>query len=129
MGGSVLLGELQGLYDITYASTPQLINVYEPGFGTAKIEGKKLTGIDALGVIWNATFEISDDNSLSFDALLDPTDAPSTVGLTDSTGTMTREPQSYQGVLKITKSDTHLILRTQVQQGPISIDVQFRKKS
>ena len=128
MSSDIALDDLQGLYDITYASSPQLDNFYEPGFGSAKIEGNKLTGVDALGVIWNADFDILEDGTLSFKAILDPKDAPTTVGLIDSSGVMTRSPQCYQGIMNVTKLDAHLILRTQVQQGPITIDVQFRKK-
>ncbi len=128
MSDPISLDELQGLYDITYASSPPIENFYEPGFGSAKIEGNTITGIDALGVLWNAEFKIIDNGSLSFKAILDPREAPPTVGLVDNTGTMTRQPQNYSGTIRITKSDKELILRTQIQQGPITINVQFRKK-
>lgn len=129
MSQAVTLDDLQGLYDITYASSPQLENFYEPGFGSAKIEGNTLTGVDALGVIWNAKLETPENGKINFKAFLDPKDAPPTVGLMDKSGVMTREPQNYNGVVKITKLGEELILRTQVQQGPITIDVQFRKKT
>lgn len=128
MAANVTLADLQGLYDITYASTPQIENFYEPGFGSAKIDGNKLTGVDALGVIWNGVFEVKGNGTLEYNAQLDPSEAPITVGLVDRNGQMTREPQSYHGVLNVTKLGNNLILRTQVQQGPITIDVQFRKK-
>lgn len=128
MSKIVSLDELQGLYDIAYASSPPVENFYEPGFGSAQIEAEKLTGVDALGVIWNAEFTILDNGTLSYNALLDPKDTPITVGLMDKNGAMSREPQNYQGIMKVTKSNTHLILRTEVQQGPITINVQFRKK-
>ena len=35
MISNVTLEDLQGSYDITYASFPQLENLYEPGFGSA----------------------------------------------------------------------------------------------
>ncbi|MCF8495530.1 MAG: hypothetical protein K9G62_02550 [Alphaproteobacteria bacterium] len=129
MSKTVTIEELQGLYDITYASSPQLDNFYEPGFGSAKIESNNLTGVDALGVIWNADFKILENGKIAFQAILDPKDTPITVGLINKSGVMTREPQKYEGEMKVTKSEKELILRTQVQQGPITIDVQFRKKS
>lgn len=129
MSDNITLEELQGEYAITYASTPPLDNFYEPGFGSAKIDGNKLLGVDALGVVWNATFEIGNDNQLDFEATLDPRGTPETVGLMNKSGVMSREPQNYSGVIKVTKSSKETILRTQVQQGPITIDVQFRKKS
>lgn len=128
MGKIISLEELQGLYDVTYASSPQLENFFEPGFGSAKIEENHLTGVDALGVIWNADFTILEDGNIGFKAMLDPKDTPLTVGLVNKSGVMTREPQEYEGQMKVTKSETEVILRTQVQQGPITIDVQFRKK-
>ena len=127
MSQSITLEDLQGLYDVTYASSPQLEHFYEPGFGSAKIEGDTLTGVDALGVIWNAKFSSPENGEIAFKAILDPKDTPPTVGLINKSGIMTREPQSYNGVVKITKLGDEL--RTQVQQGPITIDVQFRKKS
>ncbi|GEM_PF-3098006 len=129
MSGNITIDELQGEYDITYATSPPLEHVYEPGIGSAKIQGNKLIGVDALGVIWNATFEIVNDNQLAFKATLDPKGTPETVGLLDKSGVMSREPQDYEGVIKISKSSTETILRTQVQQGPLTIDVQFRKKA
>lgn len=128
MPNTVTLDDLQGLYDVAYASSPQLDYFYEPGFGSAKIEGNTLTGVDALGVLWNAELNVLENGEIGFKALLDPKDTPPTVGLMDKNGVMTREPQSYSGTVKVTKSDKELILRTQVQQGPITIDVQFRKK-
>ncbi len=128
MANKIELEELQGHYDIVYASTPQLDQFYEPGFGSAKIEGNKLTGVDALGVIWNAEYQILQNGTISYEALLNPSDAPSTVGLIDDDGILSREPQIYNGILNVTKTDRHLILRTTVKQGPITIDVQFRKK-
>ena len=126
---AVTLDDLQGAYDISYQTTPQLENFYEPGFGAAKIEGNRLRGMDGLGVIWDATFEIQEDGSLSFKARLDPKDAPPTAGLMNEHGQMSREPQDYNGVLQPTQVDNILILRTRVQQGPLTIDVQFRKKT
>ena len=124
----ITLDDLQGLYDVTYASSPQLDNFYEPGFGSAKIHGNTLTGVDALGVIWNASFDPPKDGKMNFTAFLDPKDTPPTVGLMNANGIMTREPQNYSGEVKITKLHNEIILRTQVQQGPITINVQFRKK-
>ncbi|MAI61988.1 MAG: hypothetical protein CBB87_05775 [Micavibrio sp. TMED27] len=129
MSQEITLDDLQGMYDVTYASSPQLENFYEPGFGSAKVENNTLTGVDALGVIWNAEFSTPKNGEMSFKALLDPKDTPPTVGLMNANGVMTREPQNYSGIVKITKLGEELILRTQVQQGPITIDVQFRKKS
>lgn len=128
MSESITLEELQGEYDITYATSPPLDNFFEPGFGSAKIDGNKLIGVDALGVVWNATFEIGNDDQLPFQATLDPKGTSETVGLLNKSGVMTREPQDYEGVIKVSKSETETILRTQVQQGPLTIDVQFRKK-
>ncbi len=129
MSGSITLEELQGEYDITYASSPPLEHFYEPGIGSARIQGNELVGIDALGVIWHATFEIVEENRLSFKATLDPKNTAETVGLMDKSGIMSRQPQYYEGVIKVSKSNTETILRTQVQQGPITINVQFRKKA
>jgi hypothetical protein len=124
----ISLDELQGSYEISYQSTPQLEDWFEPGFGAAKIEKNQLTGIDGVGVTWNATFEINDDGNLVYKALLDPKTAIPGAGLMDKNGQMTREPQSYSGLISITKSTDELILRTSVQQGPLQIDVQFRKQ-
>ena len=129
MSENITLEELQGEYDITYASSPPLDNFYEPGIGSGKIEGNKLIGVDALGVVWDATLEIGNDNQLSFQATLDPKGTPETVVLMNNSGIVSREPQNYEGIIKVSKSDTETILRTQVQQGPITIDVQFRKKA
>lgn len=127
MPNKITLDQLQGMYEIAYASTPPVEGFYEPGFGSAKIEGNKLRGVDALGVIWDAEFEIQDDRTLHYQAILDPKDTPVTVGLMDKNGNMSREPQRYQGVINITNAKDLLILRTNVQQGPITINVQFRK--
>lgn len=128
MASKVTLEQLQGMYEITYASSPPVEGFFEPGFGSARIEGSKLSGVDALGVIWDADFDIQEDGNLSYQAVLDPRDTPVTVGLMDKRGNMSREPQRYNGILNATITDSFLILRTQVQQGPITINVQFRKK-
>lgn len=129
MSQNLNLDDFQGLYEIIYASTPQIDGFFEPGFGSAKIEGNTLRGVDALGVIWNAEFQIVSENEISFDAVLDPKETPPTVGLMDKNGNLTRTPQNYSGNMQVTKLGKELIMRTQVKQGPITIDVQFRKKS
>tara|TARA_R110001583_G_scaffold122072_1_gene273330 strand:- start:12557 stop:12943 length:387 start_codon:yes stop_codon:yes gene_type:complete len=128
MSDGITLEQLQGIYEITYASSPQVEGFYEPGFGSAKIVRNNLTGVDALGVVWNAEFIILDNGTLSYKATLDPKDTPITVGLMDRSGSMSRKAQEYQGIMNVTKTNNYLILRTQVQQGPITINVQFRKK-
>lgn len=124
----ITLNQLQGLYEVTYASSPPVEGFFEPGFGSAQIEGNKLSGVDALGVIWSAELDFRPDGNLTFNAVLDPTETPVTVGLMDKRGNMTREPQHYSGIIKVIKTDNYLLLRTKIQQGPITINVQFRRK-
>jgi hypothetical protein len=120
--------ELQGFWEISYQSTPQMPDWYEPGFGTAKIEGTKLTGVDGTGIVWDADLEISSDGSIHFKARLDPKPAPETSFLIDKNGNATRDAQLYSGALRLLKANGEMILRTRVLQGPLTIDVQFRKK-
>ncbi len=128
MGYSITVEELQGAYDIRYQSTPILPDWYEPGIGDAKIEGTHLKGADGVGVIWNADLKVLENGIIEFEALLDPKDAPPNAGLMDKNGKMTKEKQSYSGKMNVTKSNNKLILRTRVQQGPLTIDVQFIKR-
>lgn len=125
-----MLEDLQGKYDITYQSTPPQPDWYEPGYGQAEINGNKLIGFDALGVRWDATLELRQDGILNFQAVLDPrTSGDENVVLLDNSGNMTREPQHYTGEIKVTKFGGETMLRTVVIQGPITINVQFRKKT
>ena len=125
----ISLEDLQGRYEISYQSTPQMPDWYEPGVGVAQIVDNQLHGVDAVGVSWFAEFDILNDGTLSFQAKLDPTNAPPNSVLLDRNGQMTRTPQDYTGILRVTKLENHLILRTQVIQGPITINVQFKKVS
>jgi hypothetical protein len=128
MSNSITLNDIQGKYEISYQSYPPIEDWYEPGFGSADIVGDTLIGKDALGVTWNAKLFFDDNGRLNFTATLDPTTSPDPqVGLLDRTGNITRTPQNYSSDIKVTKFSGEIILRTRVIQGPITIDVQFRK--
>ncbi len=129
MNNPVTLEELQGAYEIRYQSTPQMPNWYEPGTGAAVIEGNTLKGVDALGMSWLGEFAIEQDNTISYKAVIDPKGSPPTAGVLDNNGMMSRLPQTYEGELTVTKVANLLIIKTTVQQGPISIHVQFIKKA
>ncbi len=127
MPNTIDLKVLEGNYDITYQSSPPLDDWYEPGHGSAQIAGNELTGSDALGIVWRAKLTPLDDKNLEFDATLDPTTAAPNAGLMDKNGNMTRSPQHYKGTIKVTLLGSDTLLRTQVIQGPLTIDVQFRR--
>lgn len=120
------LEELEGGYDITYQSDALLDNFFEPGKGYGEIIGNKLVGRDATGISWNADL-IIDNNKIKFKAVLDPQDGAPNAFLMSKEGELTKEPQNYSGQLKLTNIDGKKILRTTVQQGPITIHVQFEK--
>lgn len=125
---SVTLEELQGDYEISYQSTPQIENFYEPGHAVGQIKGKKLTGVDVLGVKWDAELEIQNSGEIKYSAILDPENAAPNAGLMNDAGQIVREKQFYNGIIKPLKNGESLILRTVVVQGPITINVQFHKK-
>ena len=129
METKISLDDLQGDYEIIYQSSPQLEDWYEPGTGYAKVEGNKLKGADILNVEWNADLTFTNDNKIHFEAILDARNAQPNAGLIDENGHMTRESQKYNGELSVIKSAQTLILKTRVKQGPLTIDVQFIKKS
>lgn len=121
------LEDIQGMYEISFQSIPPMDDWFEPGFGSAQISGNKLTGIDGVGVEWKADLVIEPNGTIKFAAILDPTSAPEGVGLMDVNGVMTKNKQSYSGVLKVTNVPPLIILRTTVIQGPLTINVQFKK--
>ena len=123
----ITLDDLQGFYEIAYQSDIQLPGWYESGVASAQISDNKLTGLDGAGISWNATIAIQTDGSIAFNAVLDPSNAPAGSGLMGKNGQMTRQPQTYEGILKVTKAAGILLLRTTVIQGPLTINVQFKK--
>lgn len=121
------LEDVQGMYEISYQSTPPMDDWFESGFGSAQISGNKLTGIDGLGVEWQADLVVEPNGTIKFSAVLDPANAPGNVGLMDANGAMSKNKQFYSGVLKVTNVPPIVILRTTVFQGPLTINVQFKK--
>lgn len=128
MYNKITLDEIQGEYTISYQTTPQIPDVVEKGDGDAKITGNKLVGIDGHGVNWNGNFEILEDGTIAYEALLDPKTGPPDTVILDESGIPTRDEQFYKGTIKVTKSNGHVILRTKVPRGMFTIDVQFKKK-
>ncbi len=124
---SVNIKDVEGNYDIFFSSFPPMPDWYESGVGKAVIKDGTLSGKDGLGVTWKADLSTTPSNTISFTAILDPSGTPPNVGLMNKNGVMTKEPQTYQGELKITRNGDTIILRTKVFQGPLVIDVQFIK--
>ena len=127
MSQKLTIEDLQGGYDITYQSDAVLDDFFEPGKGYGEIKDNKLIGKDATGISWNADLSINDNGEVHFDAVLNPHDGADNAFLMNKQGTLTKDPQNYSGEMKIINLGGKTILSTRVQQGPITINVQFEK--
>ena len=129
MFAAVTLEDLQGNYEVAIQSTPLMPNWFQIERGNGTLVGANFTGQDGLGVAWKVEIQDNGSNKFNFQAVLDPRNAAPNAGLMSKNGTMTREPQSYNGVFDVVKIGNQIVLKTSVQQGPITIIVQLLKKT
>lgn len=122
------LQELDGEYDVTFSSDVVLPEgFFEHMAATVFIQSGSLTGEDIGGSKWKADLSIV-ENCVSFNACVDPAEAPDDTFLYDVNGQPTRQAQSYTGLLDVILVENKFKIYGSVHHGSIVITINLTRK-
>ncbi len=119
--------ELDGTYQITTTSSYQG-PLRKKSDGLTQITNGQTFRTDDVGCEWKSTFSILNDSEVKMTSVADPTNAPSDFALTKTNGTATRDPVTYETILRLQRKDTRIQMSGQIQYGDEIIFLTMRKK-
>lgn len=119
--------ELDGTYLISTTSSYQG-PLQKKSDGITAITNGETYRVDDVGCEWKSTFSIISDSEVKMTSIADPTNAPSDFALTRPNGSPTREPVTYETILKLQRKDDRVQMSGQIQYGNEIIFLTMRKK-
>lgn len=120
------MNELDGKYQVS-TTTSYDGPLKGKSDGLTEIRDGQTTRFDENGVMWNSRFTIINDKEVEMVSVADPTEAKGDFALTRPDGTPTREPVTYQSVLKLARKDDRIQLSGQIEYGNEIIFLTMRK--
>lgn len=119
--------ELDGTYLITTTSSQQG-PLNKKSDGVTEIKNGQTHRVDEHGCEWTSTFTILNEQEVKMISVADPTNAPSDFALTRPNGTPTREPVTYETILKLQRKDARIQMSGQIEYGNNIVFLTMRTK-
>jgi hypothetical protein len=120
--------ELDGLYQISTVSNYDG-PLERKSDGTTVIENGKTERIDDNKVKWTSEFKIINSSQIKMTSVADPTDANTDFALNRPDGTPTREPVTYESLMKYARKGDKIQMSGQIQYGDEIIFITMRRIS
>ena len=95
--------------------------------GLTKILEGKTERIDDNNVIWTSEFTIMNNKEVKMTSVADPSRASSDFALNRPDGTPTREPVTYESILRFAQKDEKIQMSGQIEYGDEIIFITLRK--
>jgi hypothetical protein len=95
--------------------------------GVTEVQNSQTYRVDDNNVKWTSTFEIMNENQVKMTSLADPTDAVSSFALNRPDGSPTRNPVTYESILKYARKGEQIQLSGQIEYGNEIIFLTMRK--
>ena len=97
--------------------------------GITEIKDGKTHRVDDAGCVWTTTIRYLNENEVEFTSVADPSDAVDDFLLTDEGGNLTREPVTYQTILKVDRKGDKIRLSGQIEHGATTTVITMIKQS
>lgn len=85
--------------------------------GTTVISGGKTERRDDNDVLWTSTFEVVSDTEVKMTSLADPSDSRPDFALTRPNGSPTRDPVTYESILRLARKGDKIQMSGQIEYG------------
>ena len=95
--------------------------------GTTEIRGGQTKRRDDGNVLWTSTFTVISENEVKMVSVADPREAKNDVALLRPNGTPTRDPVTYESVMKLSRKGDKIQMSGQIQYGNEIIILTMRK--
>ena len=119
--------DLDGTYLITTTSS-YAGPLKKNSDGITEIKNGQTRRTDESGCEWTSTFTILSDTEVKMTSVADPTNAPADFALTRPNGTPTRDPVTYETILKLQQKDTRIQMSGQIEYGNDIVFLTMRKR-
>lgn len=108
--------ELDGTYQVSTVSNYDG-PLERKSDGTTVISEGKTERWDDNNVLWTSTFEIMNNKEVKMTSVADPGKARPDFALTRPNGTPTREPVTYESILRLARKDDRIQMSGQIEYG------------
>lgn len=95
--------------------------------GVTEIRDGKTSRTDENKVIWTSEFEVMNNTQVKMISVADPTNAASDFALNRPDGSPTREPVTYESILRYARKGEQIQMSGQIEYGNEIIFITMRK--
>ncbi len=118
--------ELDGTYQISTVSNYEG-PLERKSDGITEIRGGQTERTDENQVVWTSTFSVMNNKQVRMVSVADPSGAAGDFALTRPDGSPTREPVTYESVLRYARKDDKIQMSGQIEYGNEIIFITMRK--
>jgi hypothetical protein len=119
--------ELDGIYQVT-STTNYQGPLEKRSDGETEIKNGQTERRDKANCLWTSTFTILSESEVKMTSVADPTDADGDFSLMRPDGSPTREPVTYETILKYARKGDRIQLSGQIEYGNDITFLTMRKK-
>lgn len=119
--------ELDGIYQVT-STTNYQGPLEKKSDGITEIKNGQTMRRDDANCLWTSNFTVLNEHQVRMTSIADPTDADNDFSLTRPDGTPTRDPVTYETVLKYSRKGDKIQLSGQIEYGNDVTFLTMRKK-
>ncbi len=95
--------------------------------GTTEIRDGKTSRVDENKVVWTSEFSILNNKQIKMISVADPSNAASDFALNRPDGSPTREPVTYESILRYARKEDKIQMSGQIEYGNEIIFITMRK--
>jgi len=95
--------------------------------GQTEIRGGETSRTDENGVVWTSSFTIMNNTQIKMVSVADPTNAAGDFALNRPDGSPTREPVTYESVLRYARKGDQVQMSGQIEYGKEIVFITLRR--
>jgi|AntRauTorcE11897_2_1112592.scaffolds.fasta_scaffold00395_21 hypothetical protein len=119
--------DLDGTYLVTTATDHQS-PIAKKSDGLTEIRSGWTERTDEAGCLWTTQLAILSENEVEFISTADPSAANGDFCLTDKNGNLTRQPVTYQSILRMDRKGEKIRLSGKIEHGHITTVITLMKQ-
>lgn len=119
--------ELDGIYHVS-SVTNYNGPLERKSDGLTEIRNGRTERRDDNNVLWTSTFEVLNEREVKMISVADPREAKSDFALNRPDGSPTREPVTYEGILRYSRKEDRVQLSGQLEYGDEIIFLTMRSR-
>lgn len=119
--------DLDGTYVVTTATDHQS-PIAKKSDGLTEIRNGRTERVDDAGCVWTTSLALLNENEVEFISTADPSTADGDFCLTDECGNLTRDPVTYQSILRMDRKGEKIKLSGKIEHGQITTVITLMKQ-